>query len=96
MDPVVYEILKLVGAALSAMVAVNLLWVRPEKERRNEVQRRLVELEKDMALAQRDLKAGDKKFDEVIEDLKDVKATLHRLEKAFAAVSPALAREMEG
>ena len=46
------------------------------------------------------LKSGEESFqrhtkvdDEIKAELKEIKATLHRLEKAFAGVAPALQRE---
>ena len=96
------EILRLLGALMGVLGVVYWMWVAPERKRREKVgdaldavRERLAELEKDMAIAQRDLKAGDKKFDEMVATLDDVRKTVHRLEKAFAAVAPALAREAE-
>ena len=55
--------------------------------------RRVHTLEMDAVRMKTQLEHGDKKFDEMAGDLKDVKETLHRLEKQFSGVAPALARE---
>ena len=38
---------------------------------------------------------GDEAFQEIKRDMKDIKTSIHNLEKQFAAVAPALAREIE-
>ena len=55
--------------------------------------RRVHQLEMESVKMRTQLDHGDKKFDQMAADLKDVKACLHRLEKAFAGVAPALAEE---
>ena len=88
------EVAKLASIAAGVLGTVYWAWVLPERKRRDDVQNRLIELEKWQAVAKRDLAAGDKKFDEMAADIKDIKATIHRLEKVLAGVAPALTREV--
>ena len=89
------EAIRLLSALVGVLGVVYWLWVAPERKRREAVQERLSAIERWQAVADRDLKAGDKKFDEMAEDLKDIQQCLHRLEKAFSAVAPALSREVK-
>ena len=89
------ELLRIVAASGAVLGVVYWMWVLPERKRKDAVESRLRSLETWQAVAQRDLAAGDKKFDDMMQDIKDIKQTIHRLEKAFAAVAPALAREVE-
>ena len=75
------------GGLLGTLALVWRLWVVPAQAREVELQVRLAKMETR-------LDSGDKKFDEMSADIKDIKDTIHRLEKAFAAVAPALAREV--
>ena len=74
------------GGLLGTLALVWRMWVVPAQAREVELQVRLAKMETR-------LDSGDKKFDEMSADIKDIKDTIHRLEKAFAAVAPALARE---
>ena len=74
------------GGLLGTLALVWRMWVVPAQAREVELQVRLAKMETR-------LDSGDKKFDEMGADIKDIKETIHRLEKAFAAVAPALARE---
>ena len=75
------------GGLLGTLALVWRMWVVPAQAREVELQVRLAKMETR-------LDSGDKKFDEMSADIKDIKDTIHRLEKAFAAVAPALAREV--
>ena len=77
------------GAGMLATIGlVWRTWVVPAQAREVELQVRLAKMETR-------LDSGDKKFDEMAADIKDIQQCLHRLEKAFSAVAPALAREVK-
>ena len=58
--------------------------VAPEKARRKEVADGLAGLDKRMALAEQKLDSGDKKFDTMANDVKEIKESMRRLELAVA------------
>ena len=75
------------GGMLATLALVWRIWLAPAQQREIALQVRLAKMETR-------LDSGDKKFDEMASDLKDIRDTVHRLEKQFSAVAPALAREV--
>ena len=75
------------GGMLGTVALVWRMWLAPAQQREIALQVRLAKMETR-------LDSGDKKFDEMASDLKDIRDTVHRLEKQFSAVAPALAREV--
>ena len=55
--------------------------------------RRVHALELDAVRMKAQLEHGQGRFKEIMQDVKDMKACLQRLEKAFAGVAPALVEE---
>ena len=72
------------GGILAIFGTYHRIWIAPEKERRETVNKRLTDLETRMTLAERDLKSGDKKFDDMAADIKAIKKAVEGLRVALA------------
>lgn len=74
--------------ALAAMATVlgvyHAISVAPEKVRRAQVGADLADLDKRVALVEQRLESGDKKFDEMAANVKEIKECMRRLELAVA------------
>ena len=73
-----------VAAAATILGVYHGVSVAPEKARRQKVADDLAELDKRIALAEQKLESGDKKFDTMANDVKEIKESMRRLELAVA------------
>ena len=73
------------GGLLAIFGTVHRLWIAPIQAWRKEVERRIVEVEKQQALDKQRMESGDRKFTELVADIKEIKACLQELKVAVAS-----------
>lgn len=76
--------LSTLAAAATILGVYHAVTVAPEKARRKGVSEKLAALDKRTALVEQRLESGDRKFSEMAADVKEIKASMQRLELAVA------------
>ena len=93
-----WHVLTAGGALVTMLLGIyGHIWrmgIQPERKRREDVEKRLSELDTKHQLMEQRLESGDKRFSDICTEIKQIREALHRQELAFEKLNATISRSV--